>query len=281
MSKLPKKVKDRFLKNIKSMQAVVRQAKARDVNETDTVTVVKDILADVFGYDKYLEVTSEHQIRGTYVDLTVKVDGQIHFLIEVKAVGLDLRDAHAKQAVDYGANAGVEWVILTNGYTWRLYKIHFKKPIEAQLVNEFDFVDIDVRSESSLEQLFVLSKEGVSKSVLSDFFADHQATDKFSLAAVLLSETVLTLMRRELKRLHPDAKVGIEDLREALKQDVIKRDVIEAEAFDSSRKSFKKVKAKSLRKKRSDSSASSASQERAAVENKLDGSTAVGAKSAS
>ena len=278
MSKLPKKVKDRFLKNIKSMQAVVRQAKARDVNETDTVTVVKDILADVFGYDKYLEVTSEHQIRGTYVDLTVKVDGQIHFLIEVKAVGLDLKDAHAKQAVDYGANAGVEWVILTNGYTWRLYKIHFKKPIEAQLVNEFDFVDIDVRSESSLEQLFVLSKEGVSKSVLSDFFADHQATDKFSLAAVLLSETVLTLMRRELKRLHPDAKVGIEDLREALKQDVIKRDVIEAEAFNDSKKSFKKVRAKSLRKKKSEAATPRSSEVTASIDSLTEPGSTISAK---
>lgn len=36
-------------------------------------------------------------------------------LIEVKAVGIDLRDGHAKQAVDYAANQGVEWVALTNG----------------------------------------------------------------------------------------------------------------------------------------------------------------------
>lgn len=250
MAKFPKKVKDRFSKNLKPLQAVVKQAKARDVNETDTVTVVKDILADVCGYDKYLEVTSEHQIRGTYVDLTVKVDGQIHFLIEVKAIGIDLKDQHVKQAIDYGANAGVEWVILTNGGTWRLYRIHFKKPIEAQLVNEFEFSTIDGRSESDLECLFVLSKEGVAKSKLNDFFADHQATDKFSLAAVVLSDPILTSVRRELKRLHPDAKIAIEDLREALRQDVIKRDIIEADALKDSRKNFKKVRSKSLRKRK-------------------------------
>ena len=35
--------------------------------------LVKDLLAEVFGYDKYAELTSEHAIRGTYCDLAVKV----------------------------------------------------------------------------------------------------------------------------------------------------------------------------------------------------------------
>ena len=62
------------------MQPILASAKARDVGEADTVTVIKDMLADVFGYDKYTDVTSEHAIRGTFCDLAIKVDGHLQTL---------------------------------------------------------------------------------------------------------------------------------------------------------------------------------------------------------
>jgi hypothetical protein len=40
------------------------------------------MLAGVFGYDKYSEVTSEFAIRGTYCDLAIKIDGALKTLIE-------------------------------------------------------------------------------------------------------------------------------------------------------------------------------------------------------
>jgi len=39
-------------------------------------------------------------IRGAFCDLAVKLDGALAFLIEVKAVGLELKEQHVKQAVD-------------------------------------------------------------------------------------------------------------------------------------------------------------------------------------
>jgi hypothetical protein len=41
------------------------------------------------------------------VDLAVKIDDEIRFIIEVKAIGIDLKDAHVKQAIDYAANEGL------------------------------------------------------------------------------------------------------------------------------------------------------------------------------
>lgn len=92
MAVVPKKVAERLIVGVKQFQPILAAARSRDVNEADTVTIVKDMLADVFGYDKYSEVTSEHSIRGTYYDLATKIDGQVATLIEVKAVGLELRD---------------------------------------------------------------------------------------------------------------------------------------------------------------------------------------------
>ena len=101
---ISQKVEARISTELKRYQSILASAKQRDVSESDTVVIIADMLHDIFGYDKYQHVTTEHAIRGTYVDLAVVVDETIRFLIEVKAVGLELKDGHVKQAIDYGAN---------------------------------------------------------------------------------------------------------------------------------------------------------------------------------
>ena len=98
---IPAKFTKRLSENLKKYQDVITNIKKRDANESDTVTVVTDILQDVFGYDKYTELTSEYSIRGTYCDLAIiNAQKKIRFLIEVKAVSVPLNDGHAKQAID-------------------------------------------------------------------------------------------------------------------------------------------------------------------------------------
>ena len=97
--KIPKRVIERF-SHIKGFQAIAASHKARDVSEADTVTLIKDILCNVFGFDKYNELTSEQQIRGTFCDLAVKIDGKIRYLIEVKAAAVDLNETHLRQAIN-------------------------------------------------------------------------------------------------------------------------------------------------------------------------------------
>ena len=50
------------------------------------------------------EVTSEYAIRGTYRDLAIKIDHALQGLIQIKAIGTELKVQHVKQAVDYTAN---------------------------------------------------------------------------------------------------------------------------------------------------------------------------------
>jgi hypothetical protein len=54
---LPKRVSDRLIRIVPKFQQVLNLAKDRDVNEADTVSIIKDMLADIFGYDKYLDIT--------------------------------------------------------------------------------------------------------------------------------------------------------------------------------------------------------------------------------
>ncbi|MCU1347636.1 MAG: hypothetical protein JWO56_666, partial [Acidobacteria bacterium] len=103
---VPTRTAERLAAGLKRFQPILAAAKSRDVNESDTSMIVTDVLADIFGYDKYSEVTRELCIRGTFCDLATRIDGKFQMIIEVKAIGLELKDAHVKQAVDYAANMG-------------------------------------------------------------------------------------------------------------------------------------------------------------------------------
>lgn len=153
MPSVPKKVEERIREVLKRFSPILISQRDRDVSEADTVTVVKDLLSDLFGYDKYAEVTSEHAIRGTYCDLAIKLDGKLRLLLEVKSIGLQLNEKHIRQAVDYAANQGLDWVVLTNGIRWMLFQVSFKKPIEAKMVAEFDLLAVDLKSEADLEKI--------------------------------------------------------------------------------------------------------------------------------
>lgn len=245
---LPSRVADRLVAGIKRFQPILTSAKSRDVNESDTVIIITDMLADVFGYDKYSEITSELCIRGTYCDLAIKIEGKIHILLEAKAIGTDLKEAHLKQAVDYAANAGIEWVALTNGVTWQIYRVIFGQPISQELVAEFDFLALNFKSDSNLETLYLMTKEGLCKSVLNDYHEQRQAMNRFFLGAMVVTDPVLEVVRRELRRVSPGVKIDIEDIRKALVNEVLKREVVEGEKADEARRKIVRSQGKMLRK---------------------------------
>lgn len=249
MPQVPNKVAERIAAGIKRFQPILASAKSRDVGESDTVIIVTDILSEVFGYDKYSEITSETSIRGTWCDLAIKIDGAIEFLIEVKAIGSELKDAHTKQAVDYSANQGTDWVILTNGETWRIYKVTFAKPIDHELVLEINFSQMNPKKASDLELLYHLTREGWLRSALGEFHTQQQALSRFFLGAILMSGPVLEVVRRELRRFSPDIKFNTEQIKSVLMQEVLKRDVVEGEKADEARKKHSKAASRLLRAK--------------------------------
>jgi predicted type IV restriction endonuclease len=235
MSSIPKKVTERFIRAIPKFQKVIQIAKDRDVNESDTVAVLNDILGEVFGFEKYLEVTSELAIRGTFCDLALKVDGKIQFLIEAKAVGILLKESHMKQACDYGANNGVQWIVLTNGIEWRLYRIRFEQPINYDLVISFDFLSIDPKDEKVQDILFLFSKEGLAKNAREEFFEKVQSVNRYVIGQLIFAEPVLDAIRKELKRLSDGMKVEADEIETILKTEVIKREIVEGDQAEAAR----------------------------------------------
>jgi hypothetical protein len=239
--KMPKKFIDRVGANLKAYQSVAAAHRARDVSEADTVTVIKDVLADVFGFDKYTELTSEYQVRGTFCDLAIKIDGKVRILVEVKAAAIDLNDTHIRQAVNYGAGEGIEWVALTNSLDWRLYKISFQQPVDFEQVASFKLDEINPKKEEDLAKLFLLAREGLAENALSNFHQQALLFNKYTTAQLVTSEPVLKLIRKEMKRLFPDVNADPDKICDLLLNDVLKREVIEGDKAKEAQQKIKRA----------------------------------------
>ena len=254
-TKLPKRVQDRLVTGLRKYQPSVRRLKERDVSEADTVTVIKDMLSDIFGYDKYAELTSEQQIRGTFCDLAIKVADKIHYLAEVKAAGTTLAENHLRQAVNYGAHHGIEWVLLTNAITWKIYRINFAQPISWDEVCCFDVAELSGRSKDDLEKLNLLCRESVSTDALKSYHRQAQILNRYVLAELLQSEEVLAFVRKEFRRLF-DMKPSIEELRGMLISGVLKRDTVDGDAPIAAKTTLKKAVSGAARRAAKSSSTS-------------------------
>jgi hypothetical protein len=248
---LGKKTLDRIARGLSRYHDILVSAKKRDVSESDTVVMIGDMLADILGYEKYVEISTEFAVKGTYVDLAVKVGSEVHFLVEAKAIGVELKDIHVRQAIDYGANQGIEWAILSNGAVWRIYKIEFKKPITHVLVAEVDLLSQNTKDDDAVTFFSNLCKEGFAKSQMEDFYEQHQATNKHTLARVLLSEKMLNHLRLSLRRIFPSVRVDTKILELSLRNEVLKRELIEGEEADLAASRVKKALRAAARQKRS------------------------------
>lgn len=229
MVKFPKKFSDRIAKHLRHFQSIAAAQRTRDVSEADTVTVVKDILAEVFGYDKYAELTSEQQVKSTYCDLAIKIDGKIRYLVEVKSAGSELKENHISQALNYGANQGIEWIVLTNAVDWRIYKVIFGQPVSHEEVASFALPSLSASREEDLEALFILARDGISSDAISEFHQRALWLNRFTVAQVVLSESVVRIIRREMRKLFPELKVDVEQVTQILETDVLKREVLDGD----------------------------------------------------
>jgi hypothetical protein len=233
---IPSKVQARLTSGLKKFQSIVSSARTKDINESDTVVIITDILSELFGYDKYSEITSEQAVKKTFCDLAIKIEGKVRFIIEIKAAGLDLKEDHIRQAVDYGSNAGVDWIILTNGISWKIFKIIFSKPVSHEIVYEFDFTQLSIKKESDLELLYYVCKESLGKSVLEDYHIQKQTFSKFFVGQLLISEPVSDSIRKLMKKLYPEVKVTNKEISNLIENEVLKREVIEGEKAEEAKK---------------------------------------------
>lgn len=210
-------VRKRILQNIEKFRSSIRHAIETRASEAETVAHVRLFLYEAMGYDFVREISSEEKIQGHYCDLAIKLDEhkqktneRIQYLIEVKPAKTKLDHNHIFQAKAYGINSHIDWIVLTNGACWKLYKLN-RNPEEGEpddiLISEFDILSPSFDF-AKHEPLFdALSREGLIDGarerlyeMAMDAIGIGKALSPEALANAIMSEDVIRVIRRELRR---------------------------------------------------------------------------------
>jgi hypothetical protein len=191
--------KQKLSENIKSYCKRFLSGSITDLDESGTRIMINHFLTDVLGYTALEEVRTEYMIKGTYADYMIQMSGKRHFLVEVKAFSLNLNESHLRQAVNYGANEGVEWALLTNGKNFDFYRILFEKPIQHKKVFSVDLSDT-ILVKNAVDVLQYLSKDMVNKNGLDTLWNKALALTPNSIAKVLLCPEIVAMVRKSVNK---------------------------------------------------------------------------------
>ncbi len=217
------KARERVAKGLRKYKSVAQKARANGAKESDTRMIVSSIVSDALGWDAFDNLTGEYRIKGSFADFVIRRDGKHFVIIEVKAISSKLNDNHLYQAVSYAASEGVEWVILTNGAEWRLYRVLFNKPVEHEVVFEVSLLDEEMKPKDKVDLLYLLTPEAQRKDELEVFYQRKRALSSNNIAKLMLSESVLTKLRAEIKT-DSGNRVALDELAEILVGCVIRDD---------------------------------------------------------
>lgn len=161
----------RISEGLKRLQPIVRDAKADDAGEADTKKVVAFCLFEIFGHRTNPEVTPNRFVSGAFIDTSINAF-KLPFLLETTAIGLPLNDEYLNQAASRAYEKNFEWLVLTNGQVWKVYKVIFSKPTDQVLITEIDLLTIDPEAVEESKGLFMLCREFWQKPAEVEIISD-------------------------------------------------------------------------------------------------------------
>jgi predicted type IV restriction endonuclease len=228
--------------SIKAYRKQYLDGRHTELDESGTRIMINNFLADVLGYKPLEEIKTEYMIKGTYADYVIQIEKTRHFLVEVKALSFQLSEKHLRQTINYGANEGIEYALLTNGKCFQFYKILFEKPIDSRLLFSLDLSDTNDHN-NSIEHLQYLVKDSVLKSGFSALWNKCQAADPYNIAGILCSDQVVDLIVKIIRQKHNEKFDS-----EVIRASILK--IISEEMDMALIKTFKASKSKSISKPR-------------------------------
>lgn len=173
--------------------------KYNEADESGTRLMINDFLKDALGFEGLDEIRTEYMIRGTYADYVIQIKGKRYFIVEVKAMSKELSPKHLRQVVNYAANEGIDWALLTNGRVFELYKIVFAKPIDSRKVFALDLSKKE-NLKRAADCFQYMTKELVSKRGLEYLWNKTTALDVSNFPRLLYAKPIINNLRRQLKK---------------------------------------------------------------------------------
>jgi predicted type IV restriction endonuclease len=208
-------MKPNIIHQLKKYVPHLLKAQEDNLNEADTLQRIIKVFEDVLGYDALSEISREMQIKCKYVDLSIKIESAVRFLVEAKSAGTALRDRHIEQAERYAAEGNIPWVLLTNGVMWNLYHLTFDEGIEYERVFSATITDDSESLERTADMLSLLHRQSIKDGAHEEFWKQRAAMSADSIGKAIFNEDVLLFIRREIRR-HEGTLIALEDLADAI-----------------------------------------------------------------
>lgn len=191
--------KERLKVTLRRFTKLLADVVARDANEGDTRLLVTDFLCEGLGFDKFSDLTTEYQVKGEFADYGIRIDGDLVAFVETKRATTKLAAKHLRQVEMYAVNEGVEWMILTNGAHWQVYHLTGGLPVQIDLAIDVNLLGEETPA-SKVNQMFYISRDALKKRAIDDLWKEKAATSPKSLAGTVLADSVVTAIRKELRR---------------------------------------------------------------------------------
>ncbi len=207
MTAIPYKILNRFRKKHARLSKLLREAITRDINKLDTVRLVGKILNDLFGYDKFTDVTREFEIDGSFLDFAVQEETPNRFLVEVKTFRSHIDQEDIKRFVNNALERDFKWVVVTNGIRWKMYEICPHERIKRRLRLSFNFLTLSLGDEDDQQRLFLLSKEGMNKDNILEFSEYRKVASNFRINMNTQDEFFFNEIGRNFKYTLPKIQV--------------------------------------------------------------------------
>ena len=252
MAKIPHKIQERIKAALRRFKPLLKAARERDAGRADTATLALDLLSELFGYDRYTEITSELDNKESVFDFSIQTEGQPRMLVRVSPIGMAPDDRYLLATAQYAQMNGVDWIILTNGIGWQVHHVEDvgANAPETPVVLVFDLLQMQPGRDAHLGTIHLLTREGHEKAGLSHFKLRLEMTNRHYLGAMVLSDAVVASVRRELQKLNPDLRVTPAELRENLAKGVLRPDIVQSNETQSLMVHLQKVKEAELEERR-------------------------------
>lgn len=193
------KARERIKKSLPKLKRLVDKGKAEEYKEADTRKIV-NVALECLGWDSFENITAEQMINSRYADYVIKTDDEQVFVIEVKQIGLKLKDTHLNQARQYAVDEGIDWIILTNGDDWQVFRTTLEGKIPVtKLVFKLSITDDDMKPAQKADLLYLLSEEANRKKEIEDYYDKRVALSAENLADHILSDEVINKLRISIR----------------------------------------------------------------------------------
>jgi len=193
-------------KAVRNARKMIEEGIKMDGNEAETRRRVERIFEDVMGYDALKHLSRERAVKGAgeteHVDFVIHLesgpDARPIVMIELKRFGIELSKKHLTQVTSYAINAGCEWILLTNGWEWKVYHVEFGQPPKVEMLDRWNLMEDGI--DELVRKFEIISYKSLKHDGLNKIWKRVKVLAPGSLLAAIIAEDTLKTRIRTLRK---------------------------------------------------------------------------------